>query len=178
MIVTTIDFEGSSLHGYPIEVGLAAWEPGSTVIRTWSTLILPEEEWMDDFPLWDAAAYDLHRIGQADLLKHGRPVREVVRRLGDILGGSIAYCDGGEIDAAFSARLHGAANVAPHWRLGSMADMVRSTCGEVIQARAVLARIFRADADIQHRAGPDAVRLIRELAAETVGAIEVLPLEA
>ncbi len=39
--IATIDFAGSALRGYPIEVGVALWHREVDQFRVWSTLIRP-----------------------------------------------------------------------------------------------------------------------------------------
>ena len=42
-VIATIDFEGSSLHGYPIEVGVALWDRAADEIRVWSRRVISAE---------------------------------------------------------------------------------------------------------------------------------------
>jgi hypothetical protein len=172
--IVTIDFEGSSLHGVPIEVGVALWEPSTAVIHVWSALIRPPEEWQDAYDLWDLGAQHLHGLGQDVLLAEGKAVGSVARCLDELIGTSTAYCDGGEIDVCFRDRLYRAAGTEPRWRLGSMSEMVRASVDDILTARAILRRVFSPDADIPHRAGPDAARLLKELASETFPEVTVV----
>lgn len=174
--IATLDFEGSSLYGVPVEAGVAIWEPGASTIHVWSALILPTAEWQDDVHLWDPDARELHGLGQDVLLAQGRPVGDVAHRLNELLGGSTAYCDGGEIDAAYRTHLYEAARMRPLWRLGTMAQMARVACEDPTTGRRVLKRIFRRDGEVAHRAGADAARLLMELASETVERVTVIDL--
>lgn len=61
--ICVIDFEASSLQGWPIEVGVSMRVSGA--ILTWSSLIRPAPKWsMDD---WAPAAEAVHGIARAQL---------------------------------------------------------------------------------------------------------------
>lgn len=87
---TFLDFEASSLGGYPIEIGWARLpgiftNPEEAIVSD-SFLIRPADHWLADPDLlWDPAAQALHGISMEQLVAEGLSHKEVCQRLQDQL---------------------------------------------------------------------------------------------
>ena len=162
--VATIDFEGSALHGYPIEVGVALWHRERDEIRVWSTLIRPIAPWRKHpGRWWDPRSEEIHGIAASEL-DAGLHPREVMVRLNVIVSGMTAFCDGGPYDQAFLSRLSDAAGVAPSFELGNLKALSLHADLDY-PGRLRFANLLAAGQDaIEHRAGSDALRLLRAVA--------------
>ena len=116
-IPAILDFEASGLGrgSYPIEVGYVLSDG-----RSGCQLIRPEPEWQ----AWDPAAERLHGISRAQLLRHGRPAREVARQLNGELRGEILYSDAWGSDLSWLSLLFDAAGLVPLFRLESLRKLL------------------------------------------------------
>jgi hypothetical protein len=155
-IITTIDFEASSLamRSEPIEVGIALWERGGP-IRTWSSLIYP----VDDI-VWSAESAEIHGIGWDELQRAPHPVKVAERLNAHMVASPFAFCDGGVSDERWLWRLYSAASLDPIFRVvpveampGLHIEAVRNRMWEFLETTKA-----------PHRAGPDAIRLMRAYA--------------
>lgn len=106
-----IEASGFGRDSYPIEIGYVLADG-----RPWCTLIRPLPEWTH----WDARAEAVHGITREALLRHGRPIADVVTALNRDLRGLTVYCDGWAHDYAWLNRLYDAAGVLPTFRLETM----------------------------------------------------------
>lgn len=113
--VLDIEASGFGRGSYPIEVGFAL--PDGT---GWCSLVQPQPDWQH----WDHQAEQVHGIEQQTVLKHGRPAREVARRLNTALGGCLVYSDGWAHDYAWLAQLFDAAELVPRFKLASVHELV------------------------------------------------------
>jgi hypothetical protein len=105
------DFEASNLEGYPIEVGWAFFDPGTSAVASESHLIKPPAEW----PVkesWDREAERLHGIALVQLWQEGREVWEVGRRMNTALAGRELFSDALQ-DEAWLRLLFDAAGAEP-----------------------------------------------------------------
>lgn len=124
MVPAIIDFEASSLGrgSYPIEVGyvLADGRGGCMLIR-------PEAEWSG----WDPAAERLHGISREQLLRNGRGVAEVARRLNRSLAGITLYSDAWGNDQSWLALLFECAGIPAHFRLESLRSLLSEAQAQI-----------------------------------------------
>lgn len=162
-IIATIDFEASSLamQGEPIEVGIALWVRGGP-IKMWSSLIYPTED-----NLWSHELAEIHRITRDELLRAPHPTMVAERLNAHMSNSPFAFCDGGNSDLRWMWQLFSAGNLTPTFRLvpveampGLHIEAVRNRMWEFLETTKP-----------PHRAGPDAVRLMRAYAH----ALEELP---
>jgi len=97
MKIATIDFEASSMTGYPIEVGIAIHTPERPYLSVWSSLIKPEIAWLQNMH-WDQVSAQIHGIARSQL-KHAPSAWDVAHQLNELLRDiGIAYCDGWRFD--------------------------------------------------------------------------------
>ncbi|RPF71115.1 3'-5' exonuclease family protein [Aurantiacibacter spongiae] len=117
----TIDFEASSLDDgtYPIEVGVARWVSPDRAIESWSSLISPPSAWTRHGS-WSTRSAGIHGISREELAQ-GLSPQEAMRQLNEILGTSVAYCDGGGLDRHWLAMLQHAAGRNATFDLGDFA---------------------------------------------------------
>lgn len=115
-----LDFEASSLDGFPIQV---AWSlPNGSVT---CHLIDPAgvEGWGDD--RWDEyAEQEIHHISRDLLSKEGLPPVEVAEMMNAALEGETVYCDGGLLDQYWLEDLFEAAGIPPLFVLGDAEAMI------------------------------------------------------
>jgi hypothetical protein len=160
--ICTIDFEASSLDvgNFPIEIGLAMWRARDEPIYCWSALLKPTDEWRQHGH-WSKASQAVHGIKQGDLSLGVSP-RYAALVLNHVLRpAGVAFCDGGAFDRHWAKMLFKAAKVAPTFGLGDFGALERNLDAE--SAARMLA--WTNSAEIAHRAGADAVGLLRGLAA-------------
>lgn len=154
-MLETLDFEASGMRGYPIEVGVAIYDPGQPTIAVWSSLIRPATDWLQTMS-WDPVAAQIHGIAPTSL-KSAPAAFDVGHQLNALLGPiGVAYCDGGRFDERW---LYLLMQECPEPCLFELRDAgaLEETLG--IQPSGIFERD---DAEpIAHRAGPDAERLLR-----------------
>lgn len=154
-MIAIIDFEASGPGGYPIEVGIAIYNPAREFISVWSSLIRPTAGWLQTMR-WDPVAAQMHGIARDDL-KNAPHAFDVGCQLNALLGPvSIAYCDGWKWD---------------HRWLFLLMEECPEPCGFQLRDAGALGRALgirpsalfeRGDEPpIEHRAGLDAERLLR-----------------
>jgi hypothetical protein len=151
--IAFIDFEAPALsfHVRPIEVGIAIWHPGAS-IRTWSSLIQRDQ---DD--LWCDQSEAIHKITRADL--EGAPTADrVAVALNSFLAPlGTAFCDGMPYDEIWCRVLFQDVNVKREFGLLPMARLP-------LLDGARMSKWLKSNKDISHRAGADALRLMRAYA--------------
>ena len=108
-----IDVEASGLgpDSYPIEVGLAL-EPN----QRYCSLIRPASHWNH----WDRQAETVHGIPWGNLLKSGRPLREVASELNQLLRNKVVFSDAWTIDNNWIIELYAAAGVKKRFRVSAL----------------------------------------------------------
>ncbi len=151
--IAFIDFEAPALtfRVRPIEVGIAIWHPGGS-IRTWSSLIRREQ---DD--LWSDQSHAIHKITREDL--EGAPTADrVAVALNSLLApiGS-AYCDGMPFDEIWCRVLFQDADLKREFSVLPM-EMLPLQNGQR------MVKWLKSNKDVPHRAGADALRLMRAYA--------------
>ena len=99
-----IDVEASGLgpESYPIEIGLAL-EPN----QRYCSLIRPVAHWTH----WDNQAESVHGITRDNLLRSGRPLREVASELNQLLGNKVVFSDAWPVDNTWIIELYAAAEL-------------------------------------------------------------------
>ena len=155
-MITFLDVEASGLDdgSWPIEVGLAWREGGQT--RTEARLIRPEPDWSMD--LWSPESAAVHGIG-LDELHAADPAPAVARWLLDATAGRTLASDAPPYDRAWMAVLLAT--------LGEGVTVPKVHDFDVLVARRFdMAGVRRVYAQLDahpapHRAGADAVRLLR-----------------
>jgi hypothetical protein len=108
-----VDVEASGFGGasYPIEVGVALDDD-----TKYCSLILPVPGWVH----WDDDAEKVHRIARDILETHGRPVREVAKRMNELLDGRELYTDGWVVDRPWLTTLFHKAQVEMTFRVSPL----------------------------------------------------------
>jgi DNA polymerase III epsilon subunit-like protein len=152
--VLDIEASGFGRGSYPIEIG---WVRGDG--QAGCTLVVPAAGWTH----WDAQAEAVHGIARETLLKHGREVPVVAQSLNDALAGLTVYCDGWAHDYAWLARLFDEAELAPRFRLESVARLLTEPelAGLDAARRAAMQKLGTQ----RHRASNDARALQQAIAA-------------
>ncbi len=143
--VLDIEASGFGRNSYPIEVGFALPDG-----RTRCTLVRPLPHWTH----WDLQAEATHHIQRDTLVRHGRPVAEVVAMLNDELAGQLVYCDGWAHDYPWLAALYEEVDRAPTFRLESVSSLL-DEAGKA-QLHAAQGRARLALGLVRHRASNDA----------------------
>lgn len=160
-----LDFEASGLHGVPIEIGVATLFDGGK-IETWSRLIRPAPEWIEDDDLWDPLAVMIHGVSREQLLDEGEDPRRVMKDLKERVGVVAHFqSDAPGFEAAWLGHL---LDITDHhektkYRVTHYFDVLKRRFGSPSRA------FFLADTRLEethkpHRAGPDA-----EILAKVVG---------
>jgi len=143
-----IDFEASGLgfDSFPIEVGVVL----SSGDR-YCALIKPEPVWQ----YWDEAAEGLHGLTRAELVEHGKSVRQVAQELNAFLANRVVYCDGWVVDKAWLSKLYFYAGMEPKFSLSALEMILREAQMEIWNdvKRQVLADLSL----VRHRASTDAM---------------------
>ncbi|MDO5614129.1 MAG: hypothetical protein Q4G14_12940 [Paracoccus sp. (in: a-proteobacteria)] len=155
--IAVIDFEASSLDGWPVEVGLA-WCDGGQV-RVWSSLIRPEPDW--DMALWDMQAEEIHGITRAQL-DDAPDVAQVAAALMGHIGARGLVSDAPGFDQFWLDQLLRAAGAGATPRI----EDFHLHAFEHFDRDLARWRQMQDDleqGDIRHRAGADAERLLRAL---------------
>ena len=162
----TIDVEASGLgeFTYPIEIGITSWPSPEAEISTWSTLISPPPAWRQH-RIWSREGQAIHGITR-DQLEVGSTPLEALAKANELIGPHLAFCDGGEHDLRWLLHLAQAAAIRPSFRLGDWRSLVGALPGA---QHAQMTRWFSAE-PVVHRAGPDAERLMKGLAAGLMAA--------
>ncbi len=130
-----LDFEASSLDGYPIEVAISTADGR---IRSW--LIRPTWRWTD----WSTKAEALHGISREMLARDGASVRDVARDLDEALGDGVAYSDSPDYDGRWCRQLFEAAGVEMRFRIGHAGFLIPDVPG----------RNVAIESEARRRAGP------------------------
>ncbi len=161
--IVTIDFEASSLakDSYPIEVGVARWDSPEQPIRTWSSLIRPPREWLAR--TWSPHSQEVHGIPR-EALENGMDPSAIVDALDEIVGSRRAFCDGGTHDLRWLAGLEDAAGRETSFGLSDW-DWIE---GRLHQSQWKRMDRWRRTRPARHRAGCDAERMLKGLAAGLV----------
>lgn len=154
-MIAIIDFEASAFTGYPIEVGVAVYDPDRPYLSVWSSLIKPTVEWLE-FMQWDQRSAQVHGITRAEIMK-APSAFDVGRQLNALLGPiGVAYCDGGSLDQRWLSLLMRECPEAGAFRLDGMGGLGRALG---------VHPSFLAERDdgppLDHRAGSDAERFLR-----------------
>lgn len=90
-IPNIIDVEASGIanESYPIEIGIA-FDDG----KRYCTLIRPAKNWKH----WDSDAEKIHNITRETLMSYGKPIKQIVLELNELLKGKTLYSDGWVVD--------------------------------------------------------------------------------
>lgn len=155
-IIATIDFEASSLteQGAPIEVGIALWIRGGP-IQMWSSLIH-----VFDDASWSPESADVHGIKREELVRAPHPTKVAELLNTHMAKSPIAFCDGGVSDERWMRQLYHDSSLKPVYQLAPIEAMP----GLHIDNIARRMWEFLETTKPPHRAGDDAVRLMRAYA--------------
>ena len=149
--VAFVDLEASSLSAvsWPIEVGWA-FERGAAK----SLLIRPDPTWSEE--AWSVEAEKLHGVRRADLIRDGRPAREVAETLNAALSRFEVWSDAPDWDGFWLFRLFSAARVKQRFALKDFGRLMRPLAGA--REEEALRRAAQTSPR-RHRAGADAKHL-------------------
>lgn len=154
-MIATIDFEASSMKGYPIEVGVAIFDPARPYLSLWSSLIKPTVQWLQTIS-WDPVAAQMHGIARADLT-NAQSAFDVGRQLNTLLAPiGVAYCDGWKWDHRWLFLLMEECPEPCAFQLSDAGALGRALG---IRPSALFER--ENEAPLDHRAVSDAERLLR-----------------
>lgn len=142
--IATIDFEASSIFGWPIEVG---WMRECDD-KPRSMLIQPAPGW--SMSEWSEDSAQVHYINPCDLDRDGVDVRQVIDALEADLAGFAVVSDAPHLDQRWLARLCEAAGRPLPF---------------TIEAASTVTKV----GPVRHRAGPDAEQLLRAILAARRG---------
>lgn len=156
-----MDFEASALNdGYPIEVGIAfTWADGKI---TSDAKLIRHDPWLEH-GRWCESAEAVHNITKDEVRVKGEDPRRVCDWLNSMLVGQVVYADH-EKDKGWLAQLFDAAKRRPQFELHHVVEVIDSAdyVNETCLVDFTRGRYSGPDV---HRAGPDAVRISRALAA-------------
>ena len=146
----TIDLEASGLGrgSYPIEVGFVRADGLS-----WCSLVRPAEHWRH----WDPQAEQVHGITREQLMRHGRPAREVAQALNAALAGQTVYSDAWGNDWPWLHQLHDEAGLPPAYRIEAVTALLDEPRRDALPPLRLQA--FEALGIRRHRASSDALAL-------------------
>jgi hypothetical protein len=144
-IIVDVEASGFGDTSYPIEVGVALDDD-----TKYCSLILPVPEWEH----WDADAEKVHRIARDILETHGRPVREVAKRMNELLQGRTLYTDGWVVDSPWLTTLFHKAQVEMSFRVSPL-EMIL-TEGQMERWHETKDRVLGEVQKHRHRASFDA----------------------
>jgi len=144
-VILDLEASGFGAESYPIEVGLAL-ETGATACY----LIRPHPDWRH----WDPASERLHGLTRDQLVKFGRPVREVAQSLNRLLEAQTVYSDAWSYDHGWISRLFDAAGLLPGFKLDSLQRLFCEAQYEIWNQ--TLEQVFAECASPRHRASNDA----------------------
>ena len=142
-----LDFEASSLEGYPIEVAISTADGR---VRSW--LIRRTWRWTD----WSTKVEALHGISREMLARDGVPVRDVAQQLNEALADGVVYSDSPEYDGWWCRQLFEAAGEEMRFRMGHVGLLIPDVpgCNAAIESEA------RQRAGPPHRAARDVAYLV------------------
>jgi hypothetical protein len=146
-VVAFVDIEASGLSegSFPIEIGWARTDG-----QAGSILIRPAADWEID--TWDEQAEELHGIGLADLVA-GVAARDAADRLNMVFAGvSLVLSDAREMDGGWLDTLF---QETPRERSFSLADFDGEFRRQFGHDPSIV------EEDRVHRAGPDALQLLK-----------------
>lgn len=148
-----LDFEASSLQGFPIQVGFCIVDAGRQT--TAAAKLIRHDEWLDDFHRWDWQAEEVHKISRANLTELGESPAIVMTWLNDHLAGMVACADS-YLDQLWLRELADAAGIEPLFRV---VEIQQAWDGPEIAALADEGQVdairpctHRADDDAEHHA--------------------------
>lgn len=147
------------MDGYPIEVGIAIYDPARPYLSVWSSLIKPTVPWLQTMS-WDPVSAQMHRIARADL-KNAPSAFDVARHLNSLLASvGVAYCDGWRWDHRWLFLLM---EECPEPCVFQLSDA--GALGRLLGIRP--SALFEHDNEppLEHRAASDAERLLRRALA-------------
>lgn len=85
--INALDIESSGFQGYPIQIGIIK-ENG----ETFESLIKPHEEWLEDLE-WDYNAQAVHSLELDYVIKNGKSIDEVARKINRFVGEEDIFVD-------------------------------------------------------------------------------------
>lgn len=155
--LVVLDIEASALgkRSYPIELGVAIIEGTAKPIQTWSSLIMPTNDWETN-GLWSLHSQAVHGITIERLRREGRSVDFACHRLNALLRPAVAVVtDAPMYDQAWLDRLFDSAGKEQQFVTYDFERLAGYLNAE--EHRQFLHLLRRSVAP--HRAGPDALRL-------------------
>ncbi|PZQ44383.1 MAG: hypothetical protein DI551_10240 [Micavibrio aeruginosavorus] len=156
-----MDFEASALHGgYPIEVGVAfTWQDWKI---TDEARLIRHDPWLDH-GRWCSEAQDVHNLTKEDVRSGGQSIETVCDWLNGMLAGKTVYADHDK-DKGWLCQLFDEAGKRPYFELLHVEKYINRASYVNESCLIDFTRGLESGRDI-HRAGPDARRIARALAA-------------
>ena len=166
--ICIVDFEASSLskQSYPIEVGVCLCTDPDLPVRLWGSLIRPTEKWLESQD-WSDEAFAVHGITQEDLQTGLTPEEIRLELLKFCAPADLVFCDGGDHDHHWHNQLCAAAGAGTGMVLASLQKMLFHH--ELYEPYAERAE----SANTRHRAIPDCIEIITQIADVAGIAIEI-----
>lgn len=157
-----IDFEASSIQGFPIQVAYGTCEKNLKCL-----LIKPLDIWNNDTFMWDYNAEDMHGFSKEYLNQHGIDAALVARQISGELKNKTIYADNGiDLNWLFMlfddvAEHNGESYIEPgfqlisklYYQLGISSDLV-------MEAQVQANKKFRDRGLVAHQADADALKHI------------------
>lgn len=155
--IAVIDLEASALGSgsYPIEVGIAVVQGGSSSIETWSSIIEPTEAWLTR-GRWSEQSAAVHGLALSTIVEEGAPAHVICEWLNATLGAAaVVASDAPRYDQDWLDTLFSAARLEQRFALYSLE--ILTVAFNADQHRHLSYLLSRSRPP--HRAGPDALRL-------------------
>jgi hypothetical protein len=157
-----IDFEASSMQGFPIQVAY-----GSCEADLKCHLIKPLNHWNNAIYLWDFNAQDIHGFSKAYINDYGVNATTVAKEVSEDLKGKTIYADSG-VDLFWlqyllddSAEVTGETYAEPRFKLINKLMYERGMDDiKAAKAMGLASERFRAKGLIAHKADNDVLRHI------------------
>lgn len=113
-VIMDLEASGFGAHSYPIEIGVAL-ASGKTACY----LICPRSDWAH----WDPTSEEMHGLTRDQLLRFGKPVKEVAYSLNQLLAEQVVYSDAWGYDQSWLALLFDCAGVKQDFRLEALQSL-------------------------------------------------------
>lgn len=151
-----VDFEASSLMGYPIQIGWAELDLDKMSVFSDSILIRPVDFWADQEDLWSDNAEAMHGLSMDKLKSEGVDVVEVCRRVDSTFDDAIAYSDNASYDGRWADMMYQESGYKKAWRCEDVRSLFKDVDTVILRNSFIRAK---ERAPEYHRADQDAARL-------------------
>lgn len=157
-----IDFEASSLEGFPIQVAYGSCEEGLKCF-----LIKPLSEWNQEEHLWSLVSQEIHGFSKNYINQYGINAQSVAIEVSNDLNGKTIYADS-QADMRWlcmllddSARLTGIDYPKPEFKLiSALVNEHKILSSTAVKAQIMAEKKFKARGLIAHKADADVLKHI------------------